>query len=63
MRLASIGAIVAIAFLAGCGARWSDAGSTIMVDKAKMAQVEQSALRHGIEVIWVNPPTTVDPFR
>ena len=33
---------------------------TIVTDDAYMSVVEQIARRRGIEVMWVNPPTTAE---
>lgn len=65
MRLRSIGTIAAVWGLAGCAARGAVAraptSEVARVDQAKMARVDGSARLRGIEVIWVNPPTTSAP--
>lgn len=38
--------------------RISPDSRTIVPDRTYMSLVEQMALRRGIEVMWVNPPTT-----
>jgi len=39
-------------------ARVSPDTRTIVTDEAYMGAVEQIARRRGLEVVWVNPPTT-----
>lgn len=39
-------------------ARMSPETRTIVTDEAYMSAVEQIARRRGLEVVWVNPPTT-----
>ena len=39
-------------------ARVSPETRTIVTDEAYMSAVEQIARRRGLEVVWVNPPTT-----
>ena len=41
-------------------ARMSPETRTIVTDEAYMSAVEQIARRRGLEVVWVNPPTTVE---
>jgi len=41
-------------------ARVSPETRTIVTDEAYMSAVEQIARRRGIEVMWINPPTTAE---
>jgi hypothetical protein len=54
---------LSLAGLAACAttdqtARVSPGTRTIVADDAYISAVEQVARRRGIEVVWVNPPTT-----
>ncbi|MGH8084635.1 MAG: hypothetical protein ACREPV_05105 [Lysobacter sp.] len=52
--------VVGLAACATTGetARVSPDTRTIVADEAYISAVEQIARRRGIEVMWVNPPTT-----
>lgn len=67
MNVLSRAAIVllSVAGLAACAttdqtAEVSPGTRTIVTDEAYIGAVEQIARRRGIEVMWVNPPITVE---
>ena len=53
----SVAGLSACASMDGQSAAIAPSSTTIGVDGAYVGRVEQIALRRGIEVTWVNPPT------
>jgi type IV pilus biogenesis protein CpaD/CtpE len=58
MRLPLLLAIAALGFAGCASAPKSELATTDDngVDRARMAVIEQQALRSGVRVFWVNPP-------
>jgi hypothetical protein len=51
-----------LAALVGCSSMSPQtAGPTYELDQARMALVERAALRTGVGVRWINPPTKIAP--
>ena len=58
----SVAGAAACASMDEQSARISPQPAAIDTDSAYMSRVEQIARRRGIEVVWINPPGTDEPF-
>ncbi|GAB2610177.1 hypothetical protein [Novilysobacter erysipheiresistens] len=58
----SVASAAACASMDEQSARISPQPAAIDTDSAYMSRVEQIARRRGIEVVWINPPGTDEPF-